>query len=442
MKRDKKAAIKKKINSLIADYYSLFEKEQKFIPGKSIVQYAGAVYNEKELQAMVDVMLKGWFGLGHEGELLEKELAEFLGAKKAYLVNSGSSADLVAISSLMSYQFSDRINPGDEVITPACTFPTVVSAIVHKGLKPVFVDVDPVTLNPKASDIAKAVTKKSRLIFLVHTLGNPNEMDDIMSIAKEHKLHVIEDNCDALGSVYDGKKTGTFGILATESFYPAHHMTTAGEGGAVFLNDLRLLRIVSSIREWGRACWCGAAGGGSNGACGVRFKFKIDGVPYDHKYIFSHIAYNLKPVEIQAAMGRVQLRKVDSFIKTRKKNFATLQKFFKAYEKFFILAKATPKSDPSWFAYPLTIRDDAPFERLSITTYLEDRMIQTRPLFGGNILKQPGFKNIDHKAVGSLKNSDRIFLRSFFVGLYPGLTSEHIAYMLDVFTAFLKKYAS
>lgn len=439
MKKYKKLQIRKKIHSLIVDYYSELKKEQTFIPGKSLVRYAGAVYDERELQAMMDVMLRGWFGLGEQGELFEKEIAEFLGAKKAYLVNSGSSADLVAVSALMSYQFSDRLNPGDEVVTPACTFPTVISALVHKQLRPVFVDVDPETLNPKASDIENAITKKTRLIFLVHTLGNPNEMEDIMKIAREHKLMILEDNCDALGSVYDGKKTGTFGILATESFYPAHHMTTAGEGGAVFLNDLRLLRIVSSIREWGRACWCGAAGGGTYGECGVRFKFKIDGIPYDHKYIFSHIGYNVKPVEIQAAMGRMQIKKLAKFIAKRKKNFSTLEKFFKKYEKFFILPKATVNSDPSWFAYPLTIRDDAPFDRLSITTYLEDRMIQTRPLFAGNILKQPAFKNIDHKVFGKLSNSDRIFQNTFFIGVYPGITDKHIDYISSTFEKFFEK---
>lgn len=440
MSSARKNLIKKKIDTLLKQHIEISEKENRFIPGKSIVRYAGSVYNEEELQAMVEIMLRGWFGLGLEGEQLEKELSAYMGTKQTYLVNSGSSADLVAVAALCSYQFSERLNPGDEVITPACTFPTAVAALVHNGLKPVFVDVDPVTLNPRAEDIAKAVTKKTRCILVVHTLGNPNEMTDIMKIAKEHKLHVMEDNCDALGSVHAGQKTGTFGILATESFYPAHHMTTAGEGGAVFVNDTRLIRIVSSIREWGRACWCGAAGGGTYGECGVRFKFKIDGFPYDHKYIFNHIGYNVKPVEIQAAMGRVQLKRVDGFIKARKHNFSLLDSFFKRYEKFFILSEPTKNSDPSWFAYPLTIRDDAPFDRFAITTFLEERMIQTRPLFAGNILRQPAFKNIDHKVVGELTNSDRIFLNTFFVGVYPGLTPKHISYMQDMFDSFLRKY--
>lgn len=433
-------SIRKKIHILLKKHIENKKARSKFIPGKTLIQYAGAVYDEKELQSMTDVMLNGWFGLSKEGELLEEELAKYVGVEKVYLTNSGSSADLLAISSLMSHQFSNRLFPGDEVITPACTFPTVVSALVHKNLKPVFVDVDPETLNPSAETIEKAITKKTKLLFLVHTLGNPNNMPEIMNIAQKNNLLVVEDNCDALGSTINGKKTGTFGIMATESFYPAHHMTTAGEGGAVMLNDLRLMRVVASIREWGRACWCGASGQGTDGACGVRFKFKIDGVPYDHKYIFSHIGYNIKPVEIQAAMGRMQLKKLPFFIKRRKENFSTYLKLFKKYEKFFILPKPTENSDPSWFAFPMTIRDNAPFDRLSITRFLEDKMIQTRPLFSGNILRQPAFKNIDHRISGNLINSDRIFLNTFFIGVYPEIKNEQIDYVFEAFTSFLKKY--
>jgi len=432
--------IQEQIHRLLRDHMLLVNNEKKFIPGVTPIQYAGAVYDHRELQAMTDVLLKGWFGLGSEGENLERELASYVGVKKAYLTNSGSSADLLALSSLMSYQFQDRLMPGDEVITPACTFPTVISAIIHCQLKLVFIDIEPETLNPYAESIEKAITKKTKLIFLVHTLGNPNDMDAIMAIAQKHHLHVIEDNCDALGSTYNGKKTGSFGILSAESFYPAHHMTTAGEGGAVFLNDMRLFRIVSSIREWGRACWCGASGGGVDGVCGARFKYNIDGVPYDHKYIFSHIGYNIKPVEIQAAMGRVQLQKVPEFIDIRKRNFLLFYDYFRKYEKFFILPKAMPKSDPSWFAFPLSIREDAPFDRFTITRYLEDGLIQTRPLFAGNILRQPAFKHINHRIVGSLKNSDAVFFRSFFIGIYPGITLQHASYIISVFEKFFQKY--
>lgn len=435
-----KRKIREQIHDSIKQYYRESIKEQKFVPGKTMVQYAGSVYDEKDLQAMVDVMLGGWFGLGKKGELLEKELAGFFEVKRAYLVNSGSSADLLAVSSLMSPQFAQRLYPGDEVITPACTFPTVIAALVHCRLKPVFVDIDLETLNPKPEEIEKAISKKTRMIFLVHTLGNPNDMDPIMKIAQKNNLLVLEDNCDALGSTYKGKKTGTFGIMATESFYPAHHMTMAGEGGAVLLNDLRLLRIVQSLRDWGRACWCGASGGGPNGVCGARFKFKIDNISYDHKYIFSNIGYNLKPVEIQAAMGRVQLRKVNRFIKIRKRNFALYDAFFKDYQRYFILHKATPKSDPSWFAYPLTIRKDAPFDRFSVIQFLEEHKIQTRPVFAGNILRQPGYKNIEHKKIGNLPNSDTVFTNTFFIGVYPGLTQKHIDYVISVLKEFFKKY--
>lgn len=440
MKKNKKNQLRKKIHSLLREYFLITSVEKEFMPGKTLIQYAGPVYDQEELKAMVDVMLKGWFGLSKQGELLEKELAEYLGAKHALLVNSGSSASLLVIASLMSPQFSQRLNSGDEVITPACTFPTLVSSLVHKQLKPVFVDVDLETLNPKPEEIEKAISKKTKMIFLVHTLGNPNDMAPIMKIAKDNDLFVVEDNCDALGSTYESKKTGTFGIMATESFYPAHHMTTAGEGGAVLLNDLRLKRIVSSIRDWGKACWCGASGGGPNGACGRRFKFKIGDIPYDHKYIFSHLGYNLKPVEIQAAMGRIQLRKLDTFVKIRKRNFSLYNKFFKNYEKYFILPKAMPKSDPSWFAYPLTVRKAAPFDRFQITRYLEQHLIQTRPLFAGNILRQPGYKNINHRTVGDLVNSEMILRNTFFVGLYSGISKEQIAYIVSVFKDFLKKY--
>jgi CDP-4-dehydro-6-deoxyglucose reductase, E1 len=265
-------------------------------------------------------------------------------------------------------------------------------------------------------------------------------MDAIMKIARQNKLFVIEDNADAMGSSYKGKKTGTFGNLATESFYPAHHMTTAGEGGAVVINDGRFLRIIQSLRDWGRACWCGAAGGGLDGACGVRFKYKIDGAPYDHKYIFSHIGYNLKPVEIQAAMGRIQLQKLPDFIRKRKANFQKYYHFFQTYDKYFILPKALPESDPSWFSFPLTIRENSPFDRLKLTMYLEDNLIQTRPLFAGNILRQPAFKNVDCRVIGDLKYSDLVFFNTFFIGVYPGITDQHLDYIFSKFNTFLKKY--
>ncbi len=434
----KQQQIQERIHALIEQYYDASQKP--FVPGRDVVQYAGAVYDEHELNAMVDVMLRGWFGLGAQGEALEAELAGYFGAKKVYLTNSGSSADLLAIASLMSPLLPDPVPEGAEVITPICTFPTTISALLHNRLKPVFVDVDIKTLNPTAESIEAAITKKTRIIYLVHTLGNPNDMAPIMRLAKKHKLYVVEDNCDAMGSTYRGRKTGTWGTFATESFYPAHHMTTAGEGGAIVLNDMRFLRITQGLREWGRACWCGASGGGIMGTCGVRFNFKIDGLPYDHKYIFNQIGYNLKPVEIQAAMGRIQLKRMAKFIKARQKNFDIYTKIFSQYSDYFMLHEPMADSIPSWFAYPVTIRPGAPFSRFDLTYYLETHRVQTRPLFTGNIVKQPGFKNIKHRVVGKTPNADLIHTNTFFIGVYPGLTSAHIDYVHETLRAFLKKY--
>lgn len=431
--------IKNKIRRLIEEYFK--QEKKPFTPGKTFIQYAGAVYDEKEIYAMLDSLFSGWFGLSKEGSLFEKELAEYLGVKFALLTNSGSSANLLAISSLMSSQFPNELHEGDEVITTAFSFPTTINPILQNRLVPVFLDVNPETYNLDVKDLPKALSKKTRAIFLCHNFGNPNEMDKIMKFAKQNNLFIIEDNCDALGSVYNGQKTGSFGILSTESFYPAHHITTAGEGGAVFVKkSVKLLRIVQSLRDWGRACWCGASGGPKNGACGARFKFKIDGIPYDHKYIFDKIGYNLKPTEVQAAMGREQLKKLPEFIKARKRNFKIYEKFFKHYEDFFILPKSLPKADPCWFSFLLTIREQAPFDRLTVTRFLEDHNIQTRLAFAGNILRQPAYKNIKHRVVGSLENANRTFEKTFFLGIYPGLTTKHLDYVMSISGKFLSRY--
>lgn len=434
-----KTAIKHKIKKLLEEYFA--NNKEKFIPGKTLVRYAGSLYNHEEVNAIVNSLLSGWLGLGKEGEAFEKEFADYVGTKYSLLTNSGSSANLLAITALTSWKFPNRLKEGDEVIVAASGFPSTINPIIQNRLVPVFIDVDEQTYNIRPEDLDKAVSKKTKLIVVCHNLGNPNEMDKIMDFANKHKLFVFEDNCDALGSTYDGKKTGSFGIMASESFYPAHHITTAGEGGAVLINnDFRLYRIVQSLRDWGRACWCGASGGPQNGVCGYRFQFKVNGFPYDHKYIFDHIGYNLKPVEAQAAMGRVQLKRFPEFMKARKINFNTYADFFKKYEKFFILPKAFPKADPCWFAFLLTIRDNAPFDRLTITNFLEEHKIQTRPSFSGNILRQPAYKDVRYKKVGSLKNSDRIFERTFFIGIYPGLTKKHIEYVMTIFDKFLSKY--
>lgn len=426
------------INDLIRQYVK--SQKKKFIPGKSLVRYAEAVYDDNDIVAMVNSILKGWFGLAEQGELFEKELAEYVGVKHSLMTNSGSSANLLAVSSLLSWQLPNRLHPGDEVIVAACGFPTTINPIIQNGLVPVFLDVDEETHNLRANHLPKALSDKTRLIVVCHNLGNPNEMDKIMDFADKHNLFVIEDNCDALGSTYDGKKTGSFGVLGTESFYPAHHITTGGEGGAVLINEVRMLRIVQSLRDWGRSCWCGASGGPQNGVCGARFNFTINGFPYDHKYIFNHIGYNLKPTEAQAAMGREQLKKLPGFVERRKKNFNIYLEFFKKYQDFFILPKALPKADPSWFSFLLTIKEKAPFDRYTLTTYLENHNIQTRPSFSGNILRQPAYRSINKRIAEPLTNSDRIFERTFFIGVHPAITSRHIDYVQSIFKKFLSKY--
>ena len=431
---------KNKLHALFAKHIRIQNK--KFIPGKTLIPYAGTVFDEKELNAMADVLLEGWFGLGKQGMLFEYEFAKYLGVKKAYLVNSGSSADLLIMTALKSSKSSHQLKDGDEVITPACTFPTLIAALIHNRLKPVFVDIDLKTLNPKPSDIYDAISRKTKAIFLVHSLGNPNDMYPILKVAKDNNLLVLEDNCDALGSTYKSKKTGSFGMMSTVSFYPAHHITTAGEGGAIVINDTRFQCIVQSLRDWGRDCWCSASGGPQKGLCGKRFSYKINGIPYDHKYIFSNIGYNLKPVELQAAMGRVQLKKLNQFNTLRRNNFKEYDSFFKSYCRFFVPHSATNFSDPAWFAYPITIKKKAPFKRRELTLYLEKHLIQTRPMFAGNILKQPGFININHRVSKPLVNSNAVFDGTFFIGLYPGISKKHISYILQTIEKFLKKYTN
>ncbi len=432
--------IRKKIHILLGQYIRQTNSTTPFIPGKSKVRYSGAFYDEKELIAMTNAMLEGWFGLGHQGELLENKLSNYIGSHSTLLTNSGSSASLLCMATLTSDLFPERIEPGSEVLTPACTFATTVAAIVHKNLIPVFVDIDLDTYNVNLDMLEKAISRKTKAMFIPHTLGNPNDMNTLMKIAKRHNLHVIEDNCDALGSEYDGKKTGSFGILATCSFYPAHHITLAGEGGAVFINDPRLHRTVLTYRNWGRGCWCNSTEKSEHGACGHRFDFKIDGMPIDHKYYFLTLGYNLKPVEIQAAMGLVQLQKFPKMAQARRDNFAALFDFFKQYEKFFILPKSPKKANPCWFGFSLTIRDDAPFSRFQITTFMESKLIETRTVFAGNLVRHPAMKRIQYRTFGDLLNSDKVLKDTFFIGIGPHITNQHLAYMKETFTEFFKHF--
>lgn len=422
----------------VADYYHLRHERKEFIPGKTKVAYSGRVFDEKEMKAATETILDFFLTYGQIGETFEKKFAGIVGVKFAALTNSGSSANLVAVSSLCSDMYEAKVPPGSEVITPAVTFPTTVNAVLRNNLVPVFVDVDLGTYNANLDAIKRAVSEKSKLLLLPHTLGNVSDMDVIAEICREHHLVLIEDCCDALGSEFKGKKVGSFGILGTFSFYPAHHITM-GEGGAVCTDDPYMKRVMMSIRDWGRDCWCKT---GLSNTCGKRFGWQLGDLPlgYDHKYIYSSVGYNLKPLDVQAAIGLQQLEKFPEFEKKRKENFKKLYAGLREYENYFILPSQLPGAEVCWFAFPLTIREDAPFTRNALIHFLEERMIETRLMFSGNILKQPAYKNINCRVVGDLKNSDVVMLNTFFIGVYPGLTQEMIQFILESFHDFLRSF--
>ena len=428
--------LRDKISRLVAEFHKVRTTEQTFIPGKTPIRYSGRVFDEKEIQAAVEASLDFWLTEGRFAEKFQSELSEKVGVEYALLVNSGSSANLLALTALMSPLLGEKqLKPGDEVITVAAGFPTTLNPIIQNGLVPVFVDVDISTYNAKVEEIELAISKKTRAIFIAHTLGNPFDLNRIMKIIDKYDLYLIEDNCDALGSTYHGKNTGTFGHLATCSFYPAHHITT-GEGGAVLTSDVTLARIVRSLKDWGRDCYCGP---GESNTCGRRFSGQFGTLPYgyDHKYVYSHIGYNLKMTDIQAAIGLEQLKKFDKFCHTRCDNFKQWTRGFKAYKEYFILPEATKGSDPAWFTFPISVRDNANFTRTELTNYLNENLIETRNLFGGNLLRQPAYQNIKHRTISELKNTDRIINDTFFLGTYPGIGSEQIEYTMDVVKNFL-----
>lgn len=433
---DQEKKLREEIRNKIKKIFFLRKKNKKFIPGKTWLQYAGGVFDDEEINASVSVLIDGWFGLGKKAEEMENKLAEFLGVRGSLLTNSGSSANLLAIAALMSPLFPNRLKPGDEVITSASGFPTTVNPLVIYGLVPVFLDPNPETYNINANDLKKALIKKTRAVFIAHSQGNPHEMDKIVKFCQDNNLFLIEDNCDALGSEYEGKKTGSFGILSTQSFYPPHHITM-GEGGAVNYNDLRFQRIIKSLRDWGRACWCRGDEKRMLGACQARFNFKLDGKPYDHKYVFNQIGFNLKPIEPQAAMGVEQLKKLTYFIKKRRANFNRFYQHAKNWEKYFILPKSLPKANPSWFAFMLTIKDHVKFSRHEITLFLEEKMIQTRPFYVGNITKQPAYSNVKYRKIGNLPNATRMLHNTFFIGIYPCLGNQEIDYIAENINDFL-----
>jgi CDP-6-deoxy-D-xylo-4-hexulose-3-dehydrase len=434
-------SLRQEILDQVAQFYTLAHTGRSFTPGETKVHYAGRVYGARELVNMVDAVLDFWLTLGRFGDEFVTRLARFLGVEHALLASSGSSANLVAIETLLSREMGDRrLRAGDEVIVPAVSFPTTIVPLVRGGLTPVFVDCDLGTYNPNLDAVEAAVTDRTRAIVFAHTLGNPVNMARLMEIARQHDLFVVEDICDALGSRWDGQLVGTFGHLATLSFYPSHHITL-GEGGAVVTSSARLFNISRSIRDWGRACWCTAKDTGPNGACGRRFDYKVPGLPgtYDHKYLYSNVGYNLKPTDIQAALGVAQLEKLPGFIAARKRNFQRLYDGLKAYEAHLILPAWDPRADVSWFAFPLTVRDEAPFRRRELLQWLEGGLIETRLLFAGNITRQPAYRDIAHHTAGELTNSDLVMRGAFFVGVYPGIDDARIDYMLDTFAAFFAR---
>ncbi|PIN86285.1 lipopolysaccharide biosynthesis protein RfbH [Candidatus Woesearchaeota archaeon CG10_big_fil_rev_8_21_14_0_10_44_13] len=432
--------LRKEIFSKIKEFHSLKFADKRFIPGKSKVHYGGRVFDDKEMNAMADSLLDFWLTLGRYGDEFESKLARFLNVKHVLLANSGSSANLLAVSALCSRSFSRHLNPRDEVITPAVTFPTTLNPILQNNLIPVLVDVEVDTCNMDLSAAKKAITRKTKAIFVPHTLGNPNDMDEIMALSEKHGLFVIEDCCDALGSRYGIKQAGAFGHMSTFSFYPAHHITM-GEGGAVATDDDELAKITSSLRSWGRACYCKWDEKNPNGTCNSRFKFKLDGQPWDHRYLYTNIGYNMKPLDLQAAMGLAQLEKLPGFIKKRKENFARLFEALSAYDNHLVLPRALDRSDVSWFAFPMSVREDAPFSRQELLEWLNGRMIETRMIFAGNIAKQPAYKDANIRISGNLGNSDTVARNSFFIGVYPGIDGLQLDWVIDSFREFMANTA-
>jgi CDP-4-dehydro-6-deoxyglucose reductase, E1 len=424
-------ALRAEILQLVRAYHAEAFADPEFIPGETQVHFAGRVFDDREVVALVDSALDFWLTTGRFADEFERRLSSWWGLRHALLVNSGSSANLIALSTLTSPTLGERrVQPGDEVITVAASFPTTVNPIYQSGLVPVFVDVEIPTYNIDTSQLEAALSDRTRAIMLAHTLGNPFDLDAVVEFASAHDLWLIEDCCDALGSTYRGQKVGTFGDLATVSFYPAHHITT-GEGGCVVTNRGRLKVAAQAFRDWGRDCWCDP---GKENTCGKRFDWQLGELPrgYDHKYIYSHVGYNLKATDMQAAIGVAQLDKLDQFIAARRRNAALLRDGLRDLEQYLVLPEATPNSDPSWFGLPLAVRPGAPFDRDHILRWLNDRKVATRLLFGGNLLRQPAYAGRSHRQVGPLERSDFVMDRVFWLGVYPGLTDVTIGYMLDV----------
>ncbi len=434
----KEKELRDEILEKVKEYCKLFHGEKEFTAGETKIPFAGRIYDEDEMVNLVDSSLDFWLTSGRYAEEFESEFAEYMEQSYSLLVNSGSSANLVALSTLTSPKLGEkRLKHGDEVITVAAGFPTTVNPIIQNGLIPVFVDVEIGTYNIKIDELEKALSEKTKAIMIAHTLGNPFDLDGVVDFCKKHGLFLIEDCCDAVGSRYNGEMVGTFGDLSTTSFYPAHHMTM-GEGGAVLTNNPIYYRLAVSFRDWGRDCYCDP---GSDNTCGKRFKMQFGSLPYgyDHKYVYGHIGYNLKVTDMQAAVGMAQLKKLPNFVEKRKENFNKLWDGLSVFQNYLILPVATKNSDPSWFGFPITVKENGKFSKNEIVEYLENNKIMTRQLFAGNMTRQPAYQDIECRIIGNLENTDYIMNNTFFIGVYPGINDMKIDYIVGVFKKFFEE---
>lgn len=428
------ARLKLEILEKVRDYAAVAHAVRPFVPFESKVPYAGRVFDAREVMALTSSALDFWLTLGPYGAEFEDKMRRLFGTRDFVLTNSGSSANLAAISALCSRQLDGHLKPGDEVITPAVTFPTTLSPILQNGLIPVFVDCEIGTYDVDVEAVAAAVGPKTRAIVIPHTLGNPCRMDRIMEVVQAHDLWLVEDCCDALGAKYDGRVVGTFGDLATCSFYPAHHITL-GEGGGIAVAAPKVAKVVRSIRDWGRDCWCDS---GKSDTCGKRFDWQLGDLPcgYDHKYIYSEIGYNLKPTDLQAAIGTVQIDRLGEFHARRAHNFRRLTEGLTPYEEFLVLPTSYPRAEPAWFAFPITVRHG--IARADLVRWLEAARIETRQIFAGNIVRQPAYRDMPHRIQGDLHRSDIVMRDTFFIGIYPGITDDMMDFVLERFESFFK----